>query len=116
MWAFPEKNQHYKDEIVCLIKDNPNPAIFQVACLGSKPQVEVDDEVVEFERLLLKQSATRQLTIKNVCAIPVKWNLNGTENMPSEFEISKTNGTLKPCQDVVIDIKFSAKNQDNFKH
>lgn len=42
VYAFPEKAQGYKDEIICLIKDNPNPILFNVGCLGSKPVVEVD--------------------------------------------------------------------------
>lgn len=28
VYAFPDKAQEYKDEIICLIKDNPNPILF----------------------------------------------------------------------------------------
>ena len=50
--------------------------------------------------------------MKNVSAIPVKWNLAGVEALPEEFEINKTNGMLKPHQEVVVDIKFSAIKQE----
>lgn len=53
IWAFPEEARAYKDEIVCLLKDNPNPVIFPILALGAQPVVEVDQEVVEFDRLLL---------------------------------------------------------------
>lgn len=112
VWAFPDKAQSFRDEIVALVRDNPNAYVFNLGCLGAKPIVEVDNEVVEFDRLLLNQSTTRQLTVKNVSAIPVKWNLAGTEGMPEEFEINKTNGMLKPHQEVVVDIKFSAIKQE----
>lgn len=42
VYAFPEQAKLYKDEVICLLKDNPNPVIFNVQCLGAKPVVEVD--------------------------------------------------------------------------
>lgn len=115
VYAFPEKAQGYKDEIICLIKDNPNPILFSVGCLGSKPQVEVDQDVVEFDRLLLDKELTKTLTLKNTCAIPTKWKLSGVENLPEEFNVSKTSGLLKPCKDEVIEITFKAQKEQKFE-
>jgi hydrocephalus-inducing protein len=42
VYAFPDQAKLYKDEVICLLKDNPNPVIFNVQCLGAKPVVEVD--------------------------------------------------------------------------
>ena len=53
VYAFPEEAKLYKDEVICLIKDNPNPTILQIQCLGACPIVNVDHEVVKFERALL---------------------------------------------------------------
>jgi hypothetical protein len=30
VWAFPDQARLFKDEIVCLLKDNPNPTIFSI--------------------------------------------------------------------------------------
>jgi hydrocephalus-inducing protein len=30
VYAFPDQAKLYKDEIICLIKDNPNPVIFSI--------------------------------------------------------------------------------------
>lgn len=30
VFAFPEEDKLYKDEIICLLKDNPNPTILQI--------------------------------------------------------------------------------------
>ena len=35
VFAFPEEAKQYNDEIICLIKDNPNPTVLQVQCLGA---------------------------------------------------------------------------------
>lgn len=53
VFAFPEAAQLYKDEVICLLKDNPNPTILQIQCLGAQPIVNVDQEVVKFERALI---------------------------------------------------------------
>ena len=42
IWSFPEAAKTYKDEIVCLLKNNPNPSIFSIQALGAQPVVEVD--------------------------------------------------------------------------
>ena len=30
VYAFPDQAKVYKDEVICLLKDNPNPVIFPV--------------------------------------------------------------------------------------
>ena len=116
VWAFPESSQLYKDQIICMIKNNPVPVIFDIQCTGVKPTVEVDTTTVKFERLLLNQSTTEKLKIKNVCAVPVKWNLKGVEKLPEEFTIKQTNGLLRPTEEKIIEITFRALKQEKFEH
>ena len=72
----------YKDEVICLLKDNPNPAILSLQCLGACPIVNVDHEVVKFERALLGKQPKKELLLKNDCAIPVNWKLTGVDKLP----------------------------------
>ena len=37
--------------------------------------------------------------IKNVCAIPVKWKLEGVDELPVEFSVVNIFGELKPIRD-----------------
>lgn len=57
---------------------------------------------------------TKTLTLKNVSAIPIKWKLAGVTELPEEFQVSKTNGTIKPCKEEVVEITFSAKKEQKF--
>jgi hydrocephalus-inducing protein len=57
---------------------------------------------------------TKNLTLKNVCAIPIKWKLTGIEGLPEEFAVSKTSGVIKPCKDEVVEITFTAKKEQKF--
>jgi hydrocephalus-inducing protein len=115
VYAFPEQARLYKDEIVCLLKDNPNPTIFPLQALGAEPAVEVDQDVVAFDRLLLGKKLTKSLTLKNVCAIPANWKLSGVEALPAEFTVSHTSGTLAPYQEQVVEITFAAGVEDKFE-
>ena len=96
VFAFPEEARLYKDEIICLIKDNPNPTILQVQCLGAQPIVNVDQEVVKFERALIGKKPKQELVLSNACSIPVNWKLTGVDKLPEEFFVSKTSGLPKP--------------------
>lgn len=94
VFSFPELAKLYKDDIVCLLKDSPNPTVFSIQALGAEPAIEVDQEVVAFDRLLLGKKLSKSLSLKNVCAIPANWTLSGVEALPSEFSVSHTSGTL----------------------
>jgi hypothetical protein len=65
VWALPDQDQKFKDDLICMVKDNPTPMIIPMTCLGARPMVEInvseegEMHKVEFERLLLNQSANR---------------------------------------------------------
>lgn len=95
VFAFPDEDKLYKDEIICLLKDNPNPTILQIQCLGAKPVVTVGQDVVKFERALIGKQPKRELVLTNSCPIPVNWRLLGVEKLPVEFSVTKTTGLPK---------------------
>jgi len=64
--------------------------------------------------LLLGKKLTKTLTLKNVCPIPANWKLSGVAALPAEFTVSHTSGTLKPCQEQVVEITFEARVEDKF--
>ena len=114
VFSFPDQARLYKDEIVCLLKDNPNPTIFHVQALGAEPVIEVDTETVAFDRLLLGKKLVKTLTLKNTSPIPANWKLQGIDALREEFKVSHTSGTLKPCQEQVVEITFEAKEEATF--
>lgn len=97
VFSFPDQARLFKDEIVCLLKDNPNPTIFNIQALGAEPVIEVDTETVSFDRLLLGKKLVKTLTLKNTSPIPANWKLQGIDALREEFKVSHTSGTLKPC-------------------
>ena len=116
LWAFPTEAKLIKDELICVIKDNPNPVVFNLMCTGAMPMVELEKEVIEFERLRLNQDATQVIKIKNTGSIPIKWNLEGLEEMPTEFLITTTSGIINPSKSIDIDVKFTSISQKTLEH
>lgn len=112
VFAFPQEAVPYNDQVIVLIKDNPNPAIFPVQCLGAKPVVTVNQEKIEFERALIDKTNMKTLILTNTSSIPVHWRLTGCDKLPEEFEVSiqksEPNKPLKPCGVQEINISFKA--------
>jgi len=83
-----------------MIKNNPLPLILPITCIGSRPIVDILDigepPLVKFERLLLNQSGTKEIRLKNNGKIPVNWKLDGIEGLPEEFNVDTTFGRLNP--------------------
>ena len=67
VWAIPKEVQLYREELICVVKDNPNPDIFAMCCTGQTPVVKISTTKLEFTRLLLSQENEQILTLENVC-------------------------------------------------
>ena len=66
-----------------MIKNNPNPLVLPLRCVGSKPSIEVfEGSPMIFTRILLNQIVKRQLKFRNTSAVPVKFKLSDIEALP----------------------------------
>ena len=114
VYAFPDEAKLYTDQVVILIKDNPNPVCLPIQCLGAKPSVSTSHDTVLFERALLGKTLTKTLTLTNTCPLKVKWRLTKTDALPEEFEVKPISGTLLPFREEPIDITFKSITQKKF--
>ena len=81
VFAFPDEAKEYTDEVIVLIKDNPNPVVIPIMCLGAKPVVTSSNDVLKFERQLIGKTLTKTLTLTNASPIPVNWKLKNFEKL-----------------------------------
>ena len=67
VYCFPQKQEEVRDEVVCLIADNPIPIRIGLICKGSEPKVTVEPEnlTLDFEKSIINQQLTRTLKLKN---------------------------------------------------
>lgn len=108
VFAFPDEAKLYKDEVVALIKDNPNAVCLPIQCLGAKPGVSVSHDTVMFERALLGNTREKKLTLTNTCPLKVNWRLSKVDQLPEEFAVKPTAGTLMPFEEKGIDVTFKS--------
>lgn len=53
VWAYPKSSGHIRDALVCCIRHNPDPVVFNMCCDGVEPELKVDKKVLEFKKVLL---------------------------------------------------------------
>jgi hydrocephalus-inducing protein len=116
VWCIPDENRVYRDELVCMIEHNPTPFVIKMESTGASPVLSTSHKIIEFDRLLLNQSFTKVLTLKNIGLIPAKWKIGGLETLPPEFQFSVTSGELRPTKEAQIEIKFSSVTQKKFEN
>ena len=56
MWAYPKSVREFTDALVCCVKENPEPAVFNLSCSGVRPEIEPDKKSLTFDKILLHRS------------------------------------------------------------
>lgn len=115
VWAIPDKEQRFRDEVIVMIRDNPVPVIIPVQCTGCRPKLDITEgKAVVFDRLLLNQSGRKEIRLKNNAKISCKWELVPARALPEEFTLENTSGELKPTEEAVAVVHFRALKQQKF--
>ncbi|KAL7682586.1 putative immunoglobulin-like, hydrocephalus-inducing [Plasmopara halstedii] len=71
--------------------------------------------ILNFNKLLPNRKNKKTFYIENVTPIDVLWRLS-SDNLPTEFQISPTEGTLNPLQKVPVLVVLSAKEETIYDH
>ncbi len=111
IWAYPKSANEIKDALVCCIKHNPNPIVFNIVCNGVEPELKVDRKLIEFKKILLHRKQTNVLYLHNSTMLPVAWKLSGLEVLGEEFSFSQVEGIVQPLSDYPLSVHFRASKQ-----
>ena len=116
VYAFPPAVGFVEDAILATVEHNPVPVEYRLQCTGSSPLVELGRSELAFERLLVGRKETLALEVKNVCLLPVKWRLTGTEGLADALSVSATEGTVDArCAEAVL-VTFDAADKAEHAH
>ncbi|KAJ3036631.1 hypothetical protein HDV00_002527 [Rhizophlyctis rosea] len=115
IWAYPRNHNHCEDAVVVCVKDNPEPYLFKISCIGVKPEVEIDKKVLIFDKMLLGRSEKREIRVKNNSLLPVAWRLAGVDNTGDEFQISPTDGIIDSLGECTITGVYKSSKPSVFK-
>ncbi|XP_030621187.1 hydrocephalus-inducing protein homolog [Chanos chanos] len=108
VWAYPTTLGQIEDSVVCCIKENPEPVIFRFACRGVRPELEVKQKQLHFDKILLLRRDTKNLCLSNKTPLPVAWRLIGLEALGDEFIWSQQQGIVLPNSEFTLQVHFTA--------
>ncbi|XP_074055255.1 hydrocephalus-inducing protein homolog isoform X3 [Macrotis lagotis] len=115
VWAYPTAVGVFDDNIICCIKENPEPAIFRITCQGIRPEVELDHKQLHFERLLLHRKDTKVIYLRNVTPLPLAWRIGSLDHLGDDFTISKSHGVIQPRGEYGLQLHFQPTKAVNIK-
>ncbi|XP_073461747.1 hydrocephalus-inducing protein homolog [Aquarana catesbeiana] len=115
IWAYPTAPGLVEDNIVCCIKDNPEPVIFHLCCRGVRPELELDRKQVHFEKILLHRKDTKTIFLRNSTFLPAAWRVTGLENLGDDFSVSQDQGIVAPRTEYGLQLHFKAAKATNVK-
>ncbi|XP_064020122.1 hydrocephalus-inducing protein homolog [Pogoniulus pusillus] len=104
--AYPTAVGLVQDSLICCIKDNPEPVVFQLCCQGVQLKLGVSSKQLSFGRVLLKREHSRSLVLRNSCPLPVAWRLSGLESLGEGFSMCQCQGTVGPHAEFGLQLCF----------
>ncbi|CAH1779299.1 unnamed protein product [Owenia fusiformis] len=108
IWAYPKTPGRYEDSIVCCIRENPEPIIFNISCDGVRPELELDKKVLHFDKVLLHRKDTKTIYLRNSTLLPVAWKISGLENLGEDFSVSNDSGIIEAKSEFGLNAHFRA--------
>ncbi|MCQ2815786.1 MAG: hypothetical protein MJ252_00825, partial [archaeon] len=114
IYAFPGKPTEYKDELLCLIENNPVPTRIALICKGAEPNVILEENLLDFDKLVINQLRNKPLVLKNQGEVNCKWNLSGLENLPEVFKIEPKSGVIEKGKEQHIQVSFCSEKQEKY--
>ncbi|XP_041964608.1 hydrocephalus-inducing protein homolog isoform X2 [Alosa sapidissima] len=115
IWAYPITPGQINDNLVCCVKDNPDPAVFRLSCHGVRPELDLERKHLHFDKILLHRKETRNLLLRNTKTLPVAWRLSGMEVLGDEFSVSQDQGIILPHSEFCLQMHFRAVKPVNLK-
>uniref|UniRef100_A0A8C3KHX2 HYDIN axonemal central pair apparatus protein n=1 Tax=Calidris pygmaea TaxID=425635 RepID=A0A8C3KHX2_9CHAR len=112
IWAYPTSAGLVEDNLICCIKENPEPVVFPLCCQGVQVELGVSPKQVHFDRLLLHRST---LVLQNRTPLPMAWRLSGLENLGEDFSVSQDEGVVGPRAEFEVHLDFKATKALNIK-
>ncbi|NWS72026.1 HYDIN protein, partial [Crotophaga sulcirostris] len=115
IWAYPTSAGLVEDNLICRIKENPEPVVFHLCCQGVQVELGVSPKQVHFDRLLLHRRDSRTLVLQNRTPLPVAWRFSGLENLCEDFSMSQDAGIIGPHTEFSVHLCFKATKAISIK-
>ena len=110
----PTSSDTFRTTVRVFIKDNPEPYSFGCVAIGCTPTMELSQQQLDFEKLLVHQTRTMELEVRNTSKIPISWRIKAA-NQLGLFEFDLTEGTLAPRASYTLRVHYMSDKQQALK-
>ena len=104
----------FRTRVKVFIKDNPEIYSFSCVAIGCTPTMELSAQQIDFEKLLIHQSKTMEVEVRNTGKIPLSWRIKAA-NQLGLFSFDLTEGTIAPRSSQLLHIQYSSDKQQSIK-
>ncbi|XP_033221021.1 hydrocephalus-inducing protein homolog [Belonocnema kinseyi] len=94
--------------LILNISENPEVHSIELRCNGTKVDVELEDNNINFDRVLLYREEKQTVRIHNKSTISIFWVLKTIEDLNSQIAFSTSRGSIKPKESGTVDVTLHA--------
>ena len=98
----------YQNTLAVFVKDNPDPfyvEFFGEVCL---PKLEISKDTLDFDKLILNQEKSLEITLKNPISISAFWRLKNPNQLAPNFMFSEIEGLVNPKSQKKLLVTFGS--------
>ncbi|XP_014245825.1 hydrocephalus-inducing protein-like isoform X2 [Cimex lectularius] len=106
VYACPTQVTIFEDDLIISIKDNPAITSIKLVGEGIKLDVEFTPSILSFENVLIHDTRSEQILIKNKSKLPISWELESCNNV-NQMKWFPFEGDLKPSEKDTITFHYS---------
>ena len=111
----PTAPEMHKTTMTVFVADQPDPFYLNFSCDCCVPALDAPNPVLDFGKLLLKQSRSLQLDFKNPGKLPVFWKLKNTKELESNITFTAAEGLVPPKRGFSLKAAFTSQKQVSIK-
>ncbi|CAM6101477.1 unnamed protein product [Calypogeia fissa] len=117
LFCYPKEGVTGKvsSKLLCKIKNCPEPLEYTVTCVVDTPRVELNSNVLDFQRVLIGKKRQEELIIRNISVLKLHWYTVGIEKMPATFSMSQTSGGLKAGESGTVFVAFKGAAEEKLE-
>jgi hydrocephalus-inducing protein len=91
-----------------MVMDQPDPFSLNFSVEGCAPRLDTNVSAIDFDKLMLKQSRTINLELKNTSKIGAAWRFKGVNLVAPAISFPTLDGIINPRHGCVIPVTFTS--------
>lgn len=98
----------FKNTLIVTVEDQPEPLFINFSAESSIPSIEPSTTNLDFDKLLLKQTRSLNLELKNTSKLATFWKLKNAKSLSPQVEFNIEEGSINPRCSATVKVTFTS--------